>query len=96
MALKQNINCLLIINFFIILLSATPLTAATFSDALEYCKNEDNIFVYDDIGTSQDKCIDNYMVLPWKDWLIILIIIGLMGIFLFISISLFYLIRLLR
>ena len=78
------------------LLSATPLKATTFSDALEYCKNEDNIFVYDDIGTSQDKCIDNYMVLPWKDWLIILIILGLMGIFILIPMSLFYLIRSLR
>ena len=95
MALKQNIHCI-IINFFILLLSATPLRAVTFSDALEYCKNEDNIFIYDDIGTSQDKCIDNYMVLPWKDWLIILITLGLMGIFILIPMSLFYLIRSLR
>ena len=31
-------------KFFIILLSATPLTATTFSYALEYCKSEDNNF----------------------------------------------------
>ena len=78
------------------LLSATPLKAITFSDALDYCKNEDNNFVYDDIGTSQDKCIDNYMVFPWKDWLIILMVLGLIGIIFLILISLYYLIRLLR
>ena len=37
-----------------------------FEDALEHCKNEDNNIVYSDIGTAQDKCIDNYMVWSLK------------------------------
>ena len=36
-----------------------------FENALEYCQNVDNNFVYSDQGTAQDICIDEYMNTPW-------------------------------
>ena len=36
-----------------------------FENALEYCQSEDNNFVYNDQGTAQDICIDEYMNAPW-------------------------------
>ena len=32
-----------------------------FENALEYCQNVDNNYVYSDQGTAQDICIDEYM-----------------------------------
>ena len=37
-----------------------------FENALEYCQNVDNNFVYSDQGTAQDICIDEYMNAPWS------------------------------
>ena len=65
-----------------------------FNDALEYCKYMDNNIVYSDMGTSQDLCIDDFMVLPWEDWVIILLFLGLIGLFFLIPLSVYYIIRL--
>ena len=35
-----------------------------FSNAIEHCKDKDNI-ITSDRGTLQDQCIDNYMYTPW-------------------------------
>ena len=35
-----------------------------FENALEYCQNVDNNYVYSDQGTAQDICIDEYMNAP--------------------------------
>ena len=35
-----------------------------FSNAIEYCKDKDNI-ITSDRGTLQDQCIDKYMYTPW-------------------------------
>ena len=35
-----------------------------FSNAIEHCKDKDNIFT-SDRGTLQDQCIDKYMNTPW-------------------------------
>ena len=35
-----------------------------FSDAIEHCKDKDNI-ITSDRGTLQDQCIDKYMYTPW-------------------------------
>ena len=42
-----------------------------FENALEYCQNVDNNFVYSDQGTAQDICIDEYMNAPWALELVI-------------------------
>ena len=34
------------------------------SNAIEYCKDKDNI-ITSDRGTLQDQCIDKYMYTPW-------------------------------
>ena len=36
-------------------------TTPVFENALEYCQNVDNNYVYSDQGTAQDICIDEYM-----------------------------------
>ena len=41
------------------------LSKPVFENALEYCVDEDNNFVYSDQGTAQDICIDKYMNVPW-------------------------------
>ena len=40
-----------------------------FSNAIEYCKDKDNI-ITSDRGTLQDQCIDKYMHTPWLGELI--------------------------
>ena len=35
-----------------------------FSNAIEHCKDKDNI-ITSDRGTLQDQCIDKYMYTPW-------------------------------
>ena len=40
------------------------LSKPVFENALEYCVDEDNNFVYSDQGTAQDICIDEYMNAP--------------------------------
>ena len=35
-----------------------------FTNAIEYCKDKDNI-ITSDRGTLQDQCIDKYMYTPW-------------------------------
>ena len=42
-----------------------------FGNALEFCKNKDNTFMYSERGTAQDICIDEYMNAPWSGVLII-------------------------
>ena len=47
------------------------LSTPVFENALEYCQNVDNNFVYSDQGTAQDICIDEYMNAPWALELVI-------------------------
>ena len=68
--------------------------APIFDDALEYCKYMDNNIVYSDMGTSQDLCIDDYMVLPWEDWVIITLFLSLIGLVFLIPLSVYYIFRL--
>ena len=42
-----------------------------FENAVEYCQNEDNNFVYSDKEPAQDICIDEYMNAPWALELVI-------------------------
>ena len=65
-----------------------------FEDALDHCKNEDNNIVYSDIGTAQDKCIDNYMAWPFEGELIAFLILGFMGTFFLIPLSIYFVFRL--
>tara|TARA_B100000575_G_scaffold269359_1_gene248945 strand:- start:25 stop:336 length:312 start_codon:yes stop_codon:yes gene_type:complete len=68
----------------------------TFQDALDYCKYEDNDIVYSDIGTAQDKCIDNYMAWPLDGNLLIFLVLGLMGMIFFIPFSIYFIFRLFK
>ena len=70
--------------------------APIFNDALEHCKYMDNNIIYSDIGTSQDLCVDDYMVFPLDDWLIILPFLGLIGLVFLIPLSVYYIFRLLN
>ena len=65
------------------------LSKPVFENALEYCQNVDNNYVYSDQGTAQDICIDEYMNAPWAVELIIKIFL-LFG-FIFIIPLLLYL-----
>ena len=46
-------------------------TTPILNNALEYCQNVDNNYVYSDQGTAQDICIDEYMNAPWALELVI-------------------------
>ncbi len=55
-----------------------------FENALEYCQSEDNNFVYSDLGTAQDICIDEYMnVLTFSEIFFIFIILIILLLFIF-------------
>ena len=45
-----------------------------FSNAIEYCKDKDNI-ITSDRGTPQDQCIDKYMYTPWLGEVVLIFIV---------------------
>ena len=73
------------------LLNKSPLI----KEALEICKNEDNNFVFSDLGTAQDICIDNFMHDSWMGELL-LIFFGTIGMFFFIPLSIYFILKLIR
>ena len=61
------VSILALNSLFIHKNSSTPV----FENAVEYCQNVDNNFVYSDQGTAQDICIDEFMNAPWVVELVI-------------------------
>ena len=62
-----------------------------FSNAIEYCKDKDNI-ITSDRGTLQDQCIDKYMRTPWLGELF-LSFIALISFIFSMPIFIFYLLK---
>ncbi len=65
-----------------------------FSNAIEHCKDKDNI-ITSDRGTLQDQCIDKYMYTPWLGELFLTFIALICFIF-YIPIFIFYLFKKIR
>ena len=65
-----------------------------FSNAIEYCKDKDNI-ITSDRGTLQDQCIDKYMYTPWLGELFLSFIALICFIF-YIPIFIFYFLKKIR
>ena len=65
-----------------------------FSNAIEHCKDKDNI-ITSDRGTLQDQCIDKYMYTPWFGELFLTFIALICFIF-YILIFIFYFLKKIR
>ena len=64
-------------------------------DAINLCKEKDNDYVFSDIGTAQDICIDNYMHSVWIGE-IFFILFGITGIIFLVPLSIYFLFRLIK
>ena len=84
-----------LISLSIVEISKKFYNSPLIKDAINLCKKEDNDYVFSDIGTAQDVCIDDYMHSAWISE-IFFIFFGITGIIFLVPLSIYFLFRLIK